>query len=370
VFYYQQERENHGKNGCYFKEGFDGPSQMINNSVPVDFPPADYTSWLEKIKAELKGKPFAEFDYVWDGILISPFGIPSLTPSLVSARSGNSWKIGSYVAASGSQANPDLLIALNEGAESLFMDIEKKPDWASLLDKVHLEWIHLNLRFDHSKELSSFLRHLNDTGQKFHGSIQVRDFNRVDLLNKLKTQDGWRILNYELKDIDSRHPLAEIFHQLTQDIGLLSTKFDSRSLISQVVIHLTGQNDLTLNISMIRAIRLLWKQLMFSAGFENGYPDIYLIAHIPDHHIHDPFIRSSLIAASMIMGGIDELFIENQQDKHKGRYGRMIQHIFNQEANLDKVADPLSGSRVIEYLTRLIVQRVWNESIRLDQLKK
>lgn len=343
---------------------------MINIAVPFDFQAADYNSWLEKIKTELKGKPLAEFDYIWDGVPISPFEIPNISPSLVSDRKGNTWKIGSYVSASGSQANRDLLIALNEGAESLFMDIEQNPDWATLLNKVHLDWVNLNLRFVRFTELSSFVQYLKDTGQKFHGSIQVREVSRVELLHKLKTQEGWRLLNYELKDLESRYPLAEIFHQLTQDIGLLSSKVDPHSLLSQVVIHFTGQNDLILNISMIRALRLLWKQLMVSAGIENAYPEIYIIAHIPDHPNHDPFIRSSLIAASLILGGINELFIENSKDKLKGRYGRMIQHIYTQEANLDKVVDPLSGSRVIGYLTRVIVQRVWNESIRMDQVKK
>jgi len=100
-------------------------------------------------------------------------------------------------------------------------------------------------------------------------------------------------------------------------------------------------------------------------------PEIYIIAHVPHHTLHDAYIRSGLIAISMILGGIDELFIESPDINGKySRYSRMIQHILDLEANLSKVVDPLSGTHVIDYLTGLIVQRVWNESILKDQQKK
>lgn len=342
---------------------------MITDLVS-DFPPLDYSIWLEKVQAELKGKSLDQFNYMWDGVAISPFEIPASNPVLVEGRKDNSWKIGSYVEAYGNRANADLLLALSEGAQSIFMEIGQKPDWLSLLNKVHLEWIHINFKFSHLGELNSFLQYQEHIGKELKGSIQVVDIDRIALFKRLASQGGWKLLNYELNDMDSRHALAGIFHQLTRDISLLSVKNDPLSVLSRVVIHVRGQNDLILNISMVRAIRILWKLLMSSAGFESGYPEIYLIAHIADNKLQDPFIRSSLVAASLILGGVDELFIENHNDKHQGRYGRMIQHIYTHEAKLGKVADPLWGSRVIEHLTDVIVQRVWNESIRLDQLKK
>lgn len=116
---------------------------------------------------------------------------------------------------------------------------------------------------------------------------------------------------------------------------------------------------------MVRAIRRLWKLLIKSAGIDSTDSEIYLIAHVRKQGLpQDQYVRSGLVAISMIIGGIDELFIENPDaDGKDSRYGRMIQHILDQEAFLGRVADPLAGSKVIEQLTDLIVQRVWNEYI-------
>jgi len=339
---------------------------------PLDFPPVDHSTWLEKVKVELKGKPLSDFDYTWDGIQISPFDVPPSKPGKISDRKDNSWKIGSYSFCSGPQANAHLMNALNEGASSIFMEINQIPDWLSLFKKVHLEWIHLNLKFTQRKDLSSFIQYLQDTGQKASGSISVNNFDPYKLFTELyQALPGYRFINYELRELDNRNPLANIFHQLTRGIELLSKKYDHLQVLNQVVIHISGQNDLMLNISMIRAIRLLWKQLLKSAGIETNEAEIYIIAHVPHHTFHDAYIRSGLITISMILGGIDELFIESPDTNGKNsRYCRMIQHILDLEANLSKVVDPLAGSHVMEYLTGLIVQRVWNETILMDKQKK
>lgn len=172
---------------------------MIN-----DFPPVDYSVWLEKVQAELKGKSLDQFNYMWDGVAISPFEIPASNPVLVEGRKDNSWIIGSYVEAYGNQANADLLLALSEGAQSIFMEIGQKPDWLSLWKKVHLEWIHINLKFSLLGELNSFLQYQEHIGQELKGSIQVVDIDRIALFKRLASHGGWKLLNYELNNMDSR----------------------------------------------------------------------------------------------------------------------------------------------------------------------
>ena len=103
------------------------------------------------------------------------------------------------------------------------------------------------------------------------------------------------------------------------------------------------------------------RQLFLSAGLENK-TELFLTGHIKEDKIttYDHRIRSSTIAASMILGGIDELFIEGT-DAAQSRYGRMVQHIFREEALLGVPPDPLSGARVVERLTGTIAEKVWKE---------
>lgn len=339
---------------------------------PFDFPPMDYTAWIEKVKAELKGKSISEFDYTWDGVRISPFEIPVLPPGMDSSRKSNSWKVGSYIDSQSPSSNDLLLKALNEGAASIDLRIMGATDWSALFKKVNLEWIHLNLRFEQAGIVKSFIQYITERGQQAQGSIRIINTDAGETYREFNPLiKGFRLLNYEVTHQDNRHSLATIFHQITQDLEFYSKKLDPMEMLSHVALHISGQNDLLLNTSLVRAIRLLWRQLMNSAGLETGYPEVYIIAHIPDDPSQNQYIRSGLVAISLILGGIDELFIESpDRNNNLGRYGRMIQHIFVQEAGLDKVADPLSGSRVVEYLTQLMVQRVWNESMRLDQIKK
>jgi hypothetical protein len=58
---------------------------------------ADHKAWIEKIKSELKGKDLHLYDYVWDGIHISPFEELKPIRRRLRKKEDNDWFIGAEI---------------------------------------------------------------------------------------------------------------------------------------------------------------------------------------------------------------------------------------------------------------------------------
>lgn len=326
------------------------------------FPVPDPAIWLEKVKAELKDRSLESCDYTWDDIRISPFEfLPEGGRKLVEKKN-NRWQTGSYIDP-GTENHGDLLKALNEGASVLYIEFQKEEDWKKWFKEVRLDWISLHLTFENTGILDSFLKFPDTvTHSKITGSVRVKNVDPVKLFhNYAERLPAMRFLCFDLKELKTSKSLAALFAGIAEMMENLSPGVDSNRLAEQVAIHVYGQNDMVLNISILRALRLLWRQLFLSAGLENK-TDLFLAGHIKNDQTTtcDHQIRASVIAASMILGGIDELFIEGT-NKAPSRYGRMIQHVFREEALLGVPPDPLSGARVVEKLTGTIAEKVWKE---------
>ncbi len=326
------------------------------------FPVPDPAIWMEKVRTELKGRTLESCDYTWDDIRISPFEFLPEGGRRVLDRKNNRWKTGSYINP-GTENHADLLKALNEGASALHIKFHKEENWKDWFKGVRLDWISLHLTFENTGMLDSFLKFPDHaTRSKITGSVRVKNTDPIKLYNTYAERlPAMRFLCFDLTELKTAQSLATLFARMAEMMENLSPEVESNRLAEQVALHVYGQNDLVLNISILRALRLLWRQLFLSAGLENK-TELFLTGHIKEDKIttYDHRIRSSVIAASMILGGIDELFIEGK-DAAQSRYGRMVQHIFREEALLGVPPDPLSGARVVERLTGTIVEKVWKE---------
>ncbi len=330
------------------------------------FPVPDSALWLEKVKTELKGRTLSTADYTWDEVRISPFEALPEGARSISERKNNMWKTGSYIDPA-TESPAALMKALNEGASVLYIEFSKGENWKNWFKDVRLDWISLHLVFENTGMLDSFLEFPDRaTLLKISGSVRVKNTDPVSLYKKYAQRlPAMRFLGFDLEDLKTAKSMASLLVRLADTMENVSPEVKPGRLEEQVVIHVYGQNDMLLNISVLRALRLLWRQLFLSAGIEN--PSGLLLAghiRIDKTASYDPRIRSSVIAASMLLGGIDELFIEGT-DEASSRYGRMVQHIFREEALLGVFPDPLSGSHVVEKLTGTIAEKVWEEYLRL-----
>lgn len=118
-----------------------------------------------------------------------------------------------------------------------------------------------------------------------------------------------------------------------------------------------------MEIAKLRAARLLWAQA--AAAFEPGDAEACLM-HM---HVRTPrrnkslcdrytnLLRVTTEALSAVIGGCDQLTIEPFGFDH--HLAVNIQHILQEEAHLDAVADPAGGSYYIESLTDSLARESW-----------
>ena len=125
-----------------------------------------------------------------------------------------------------------------------------------------------------------------------------------------------------------------------------------------------------MEMSKLRAIRILWSALAGAYGLD---PKKSITIHATSSYwnltIFDPYVnmlRGTTEAIAAILGGADLLtllpfdFVHGGTSSFSDRIARNVQIIMREEAYLDRVADPASGSYYIDSLTDAICEQAWN----------
>lgn len=123
-------------------------------------------------------------------------------------------------------------------------------------------------------------------------------------------------------------------------------------------------------IAKFRAIRILWRQLLNAYGAENSSP-LWIHAETTRQNktVTDPhtnLLRVTTEAMAAVLGGVDSLVIHpfdahyQLPDQFSRRIARNVHPILEQEAHLNKTADPPAGSYYLETLTDTIARKSWD----------
>ncbi len=136
-------------------------------------------------------------------------------------------------------------------------------------------------------------------------------------------------------------------------------------------------NNLFLEVAKIRALRMLWAQVVRACGGSDEAAKINLHARTSSWTISrvDPWVnmlRATAQAFSAVLGGVDSLDVVpfdsavRRPDGFSRRIARNVQLILQGECNMDKVADPAGGSYYIENLTDAVAQSAWDLFRKLE----
>ena len=141
-------------------------------------------------------------------------------------------------------------------------------------------------------------------------------------------------------------------------------------LLSALRIKISVGNDQFLEIAKLRALRLLWKNLC--DAYKVDFTKIKLKIDVETSwrfmsklDPHTNLLRSTSSAFSAIIGGCDSLDVlpfdlaQGKPDEFSKRQARNIQIILAEEANLDKVIDPSSGSGYLDQITFELAEKGW-----------
>lgn len=139
---------------------------------------------------------------------------------------------------------------------------------------------------------------------------------------------------------------------------------------SRIHFNLCVGSDFFLEIARLRALRILWSQVLTACGIDPASAPIMVHARTSrrtgtklDPHVN--MLRATTQAMSAVFGGVDSLHVApfdettSQPDEFSRRIARNVQLILALECHFGHVADPAGGSWFVEKLTADVAEAAW-----------
>lgn len=321
-----------------------------------------YHDWKAKLSLELKGKDLTSYDYVWDGVSISPFDERTGIPINRFPKNKIGWLIGARC----DLKNESILHALQFGAEIISIEsTEKIKNFPAIFNDVRLDWISLELDTNDKiniKNLYAYLKkqdYLNTSG-----AVITAFENQYDLYSEYSSLlPGYKFLSLDCLASDTAATIANKFSLLIKLIERLADADSIQRVLTNMVIRFTPGHDLVLTISMIRALRLVWMHILKSFNRDIDLP-VTIHSYIKNDGIKstENMILSTAASMACVTGGTDALYIEppDPLKQHKA-WQLKLQHIMKEESQLDKADNLIAGAYTIERLSTIIAERIWEK---------
>ena len=340
---------------------------MSNLNYP--FEPVAHEDWVLQIHKELRGQTEQiEFKDSIEELELNITEVPShlLTISTPSESNGvNSVHFERIV--DEKESNRRILLALMQGANALFIRIEKEQvDWKLVFDQIELAYIRTEILVQGEAQISELRTQLTKE-QLSHIvllSDELRDQNRSSCISYFN--------GFELQQIGAN---------AQQELSLIATAYHhylSEGNRSEVVFSVGVGSQYFVQMAKIRALHYLIQKIAALHGV--AHPAYRIQAHIgwTNKSLKDPYtnlLRQTSEAMSAYAGGVQGLVIhpwdEYAQEGKEDFTLRMslnVYNLLNDEAHFDWVQDPMKGSRIVEALTVQIVEKTWGRIQSLSEV--
>ncbi|MBT8234379.1 MAG: hypothetical protein HKO66_12505, partial [Saprospiraceae bacterium] len=334
-----------------------------------DFSEVRKQEWLEKVAADLKGKPLDSLNWEFqkDDFLSPFFHSDDNTPSYQHYRNNNDWMICEIIEKNEDDVvNKKALSALESGASAIYIYIDNNTDYNICLKDIQLEWIdvHLNCHQDLLADcINSFVSFINESSfdpNKITGSVIISPDISSDAIaqieNALNPIPNVKIAiecrsfySDDLNIVDELKSIKNNFTRITSENKTVSNKLCIDIEIGEKYFQ---------NMAKARAIRHIL-----------GVPDLEVCCHLSTANhtdVNTNKIKLTLQIMAAVIGGADTIYnnsngnaaLSNKESEFNSRITRNIQHLLKMESYLDRVNDPSSGSYFIDALTHHFVQAV------------
>ena len=370
-----------------------------------EFSPVSKVEWIQQIIKDLKGKDFEKtvMSCTKDDLRISPFynhddskdtlwlrdfrhlvnppsGIPGLPPRIWSNVFGND-------ASDERQGNKEILLALQNGADALRLDLSGDEDLDVLLQEVELQYIQVFVcpKGDPIfvlKQLFSWVEKKQIDPNHLQGGLLWDGFTRVLIKrsdkNKVIQQAGIlmdqasRFANFKTFAIDSTHyhncgasTVQELSFSLAGFIelmdGLTSAGLQAEEIFKKSMIRTAIGSDYFLEIAKVKSMRIFFYQLAALYGSGIAMTDVFIYSETSfwtktKMDIHSNMIRNTVESMAAVLGGCNALHVVPHDAVNSGgssfskRMAGNISNIIKDECYFDKVLDPVAGSYFLENL--------------------
>jgi len=271
--------------------------------------------------------------------------------------------------------------ALQGGADALLIEADQVPTSVDQLFKnIPLDFAYIILRCE--KGYKEFLTELEKEKLEIKGIIEIKDLlkqinqNENEVVSTLSnsislagTFPKLKILGIEAP-FSTSNPVEQVSSLMGFAIELIDKLtqkgISPQEVLSQLSFTLPVSKNYLIEISKLRAVRLLWEKICYSidSDFNSFVTPIHCVTS-EDLSINDPNInniQNTVKAMASIIGGCDVLTIlpadknMNSHNEFSSRIARNISLILKEESHLDYVVDPAAGAYAIEVLTDQIAK--------------
>ncbi len=369
-----------------------------------EFPAASKQEWLARMEKELKGKPLSELHWHLDldeSIVTAPFfhhdDLPETYPPLPGIGKANDWEVGEYIEVrDAAKANQETLEGLAGGVQAPLFQLGrelKDQEMGQLLQGIDLSLasIHFGQYFpkkDPHRLLFQFHRcaqKSNFKARELHGSIDcdpVLDWPeppfdmQADMIRFVSdAMPRFKVLQVNARRLHSgpENTAWELAYTIAKGSEYLA-QMGLRGLSAEMVnrhmqFSITVSTSYFVEIAKLRALRLLWAQVLDAFGVKGGAIPAVEVHPAPETQEKDPntnLIKAATQVMSAATGGADIIYVlpansalmENSTPFTR-RMARNVQHILKMESHFNRVADPAAGSYYIENLTDMFARRAW-----------
>lgn len=323
--------------------------------------------WLDKVTIDLKGKPLDSLDIsLFDSIHISPFAhrddiqedinipLPYFDQTVLGCR---------VIVTDEEQSNALVLDALGGGAShvELIITDHKEIDFKRLFDGVMIDLIHVDVTIKDQINADGLVHYLCANYEEeaiknicIHGQSTPSFISQKSSLGKVESPNIDSLINF-----------------LTSS----SSAIELDKNASKFAVEVTVGHNYMETVSFIRAVRLLWSNVIAAHGCSvHDYP-LVITGSISYTVIrdskYDNMISFSQMITAMISAGIDVIMIPPSDVKEKDtgsefsrRISRNIYHLLDQESHMMKVSDPVAGSYFFDHMTIKVAENAWNMFIK------
>ncbi len=347
-----------------------------------DFEAVTAEAWLAKIALDLKGKDPAELNHqVDDNIVLSPFHHADTLSGTVApiARNakGNEWLIGEGFGLGKdlNLTNKNILHALGNGVQAINITIDRnltESDFAILFAQIEPSYIYTHFIIDETIDPIQFLTAFDKMLAKKKGDKTVFFGSISGVKTHFSELEKWtasQLPNFKTRYIDasSEDPVDQLTTLIKRGVDILATTKNPNTA-NQIVFGVKIGTDFFLEIARLRALRILWANVLRSYGLAPTIFPKIMVEFDRDSQTKDPnqnMIRATTMAMAAALGGADLLTVmpadTNEVDSTNfyRRIARNIQHILKMESFIDRVKDVAGGSYYVETLTTKIGAAVW-----------
>lgn len=386
-----------------------------------EFSPVSKAEWIQQIVKDLKGKDFEKtvISRTQDDLRISPFynhedteetfwlqefrhlvnpfsEIPGIPPRIWSNVFSNN-------ALEQHQGNKEILLALQNGADAIRLNVSGEEDFDILLQDVELQYIQLFVcpNGDPVHGLKHFFswveKKLIDPNH-LQGGILWDGFTRALIKKsdrkKIIGQAGIlldqtsRFPNFKTLAIDSAHyhncgasTVQELSFSIAGYIelmdGLTTAGRNPEEIIKKTMVWTAVGSDYFLEIAKVKTIRVLFHQLAGLYGPFTVPSDTFIYSETSfwtktKMDIHSNMIRNTVESMAAVLGGCNALqviphdLVLNGGSSFSKRMAMNISNIIKEECYFDKVLDPVAGSYFLENMINQLFDAV---QIQLEGLE-